>query len=1027
MAKKIVISFGRMNPITIGHEVLVNKIVATAKARNAIARLYLSHTQSAKKDPLSYSDKLSFARAAFGKIVTKSSAKTLIDVMKSLHKEKFTDVAVIAGSDRVAEFETLLNKYNDKEYSFDNIAVISAGERDPDAEGVVGMSGSKMRALATSGKQKEFMAGAASKMPALVKRKMYKAVIAGLNESITIDEATLSLYRYDKITGYWKWERGVTPETKDQWLSIFTKDSPKDHFVVSLRKPKGNPMKEHLDYDINEEFENLFEADVEGDDDINVTAADAAKVLDGMDHDDLDPHEHDAYFLHLLGPEYLDADDEDAEDDEVEDMDEARLAMPIKGHAYHTKSDAELRYIVKDAGEAAKANRGGHAENKYLDQVNDASTVLYYRSKGGKRIVKEDIEIDTVDEAVATLAQRMKMSMRMRRLAKRYAMIRKLKAKRMAPADRLRYRSRKAALMAIRRRILGKNKTYAELSKQQRISLDQQIARRFGNKLGARIDMISKRLLPAVRKKEMERVAQARSATPQNNEAALDKSHLHLTDAGETKKKHIRVFEELFAEARKSASVDQGAEGDLNIIYQLRKVQRLGANFKVTWTDGTKSAVSIAHAVKAQDMYKKLMSAPGVSGAQKQRFVRKLGKSDDSFHSTIKEEVELDEAKSNPAMIRAKLIAKMAKHSPSMNAAMKDAHHLTKLDTAIKSGPKKEEVEVDESFSDSHIDTLKAVYSKINTVDPSSAAYKKLIAMLDKMDKSKLQKLAGADIKFVSSLARNRVNRMKEDVTEAHDDDVGSKLTPKVDMLLRLGLVDADSINSYRTALRGGEKSLTNPALRQKLMDLLDRLLNLSTKDPQTFNRLRTTVREDAMADKQDSEQDALAIRHAREKAMAKARAVIAKTVKKEIKDEVQLSDKAWNNLNEKALKHNIDSDIVMEVYARGLNAWDESPQKITRDQWAFNRVNSFLSGGAARATDDADLWEQVSGAGEFGTDGLRKKYSKDTPGQQEDILVSSFSARKPWVTSTEENVDTGKSPKTYQDIRKAISGMRGE
>lgn len=951
MAKKIVFAFGRMNPITIGHEVLVNKIVATAKARNAIARLYLSHTQSAKKDPLSYSDKLSFARAAFGKIVTKSSATTVFEVMKSLHKEKFTDVTVIAGSDRIAEFTVFLNKYNNKEYSFDNISVISAGERDPDAEGVVGMSGSKMRALATAGKEKEFMAGAASKMPALVKRKMYKAVIAGLNESITLDEATLGLYRYDKITGYWKWERGVTPETKDQWLSIFTKDSPKDHFVVSLRKPKGNPMKEQLDYDINEEFENLFEADVEGDDDINVTADDAAKVLDGMDHDDLDPHEHDAYFLHLLGPEYLDADDEDAEDDEAEDM----------------------------------------------------------------------------DEAVATLAQRMKMSMRMRRMAKRYAMLRKLKTKRMAPADRLRYRSRKAALMAIRRRVLGKNKTYADLSKQQRISLDQQIARRFGNKLGARIDMISKRLLPAVRKKEMERVAQARSAAPQNNEAALDKPHMHLTDTGETKKKHIRVFEELFAEARKSASVDQGAEGDLNIIYQLRKVQRLGTNFKVTWPDGTKSEVSVHDAMKAQDMYKKLMSAPGVSGAQKQRFVRKLGKSDASFHSTIKEEVEsVDEAKSNPAMIRAKLIAKMAKHSPSMSAAMKDAHHLTKLDTAIKSEPKKEEVEVDESFSDSHIDALKAAYSKINTVDPSGAAYKKLIAMLDKMDKSKLQKLAGADIKFVSALARNRVNRMKEDVSEARE-DTPSKLTPKVDLLLRLGLVDADSINSYRTALRGGEKSLANPALRQKLMDLLDRLLDLSTKDPQTFNRLRTTVREDAMADRQDSEQDALAIRHAREKAMAKARAVIAKTVKKEIKDEVELSDKAWNNLNEKAIKHNIDSDIVMEVYARGLNAWDESPQKITRDQWAFNRVNSFLSGGAARTTVDADLWEQAGGAGEFGTDGLRKNYSKDTPGQKEEILVSSFSARKPWVTPTEENVDTGKSPKTYQDIRKAISGMRGE
>jgi hypothetical protein len=75
--------------------------------------------------------------------------------------------------------------------------------------------------------------------------------------------------------------------------------------------------------------------------------------------------------------------------EEVEEVDEARLAMPLKGHAYHTKTHAELKYIQKDASEAAKANKGRDAELKYLDQVNDASTVLHYRSKGGKHLTKE--------------------------------------------------------------------------------------------------------------------------------------------------------------------------------------------------------------------------------------------------------------------------------------------------------------------------------------------------------------------------------------------------------------------------------------------------------------------------------------------------------------------------------------------------------------------------------------------------------------------------------------------------------------
>lgn len=62
--------------------------------------------------------------------------------------------------------------------------------------------------------------------------------------------------------------------------------------------------------------------------------------------------------------------------------------MPLKGHAYHRKSDDELHYIIKDAGEAAKAMKGHDpkAEAKYLDQVNDASTVLHYRKNGGKRL-----------------------------------------------------------------------------------------------------------------------------------------------------------------------------------------------------------------------------------------------------------------------------------------------------------------------------------------------------------------------------------------------------------------------------------------------------------------------------------------------------------------------------------------------------------------------------------------------------------------------------------------------------------------
>jgi hypothetical protein len=152
-----------MNPPTVGHEKLANKVAATAKANSAVPIIYLSHSQDAKKNPLTYEDKYMFARAAFGPMIQKSKAKTIIQVMQELQK-KFTDVILVVGADRIAEFETLLNKYNGKDFALNSIKVISAGERDPDAEGVEGMSASKMRAAAASGDDAAFKSGLPKKL-----------------------------------------------------------------------------------------------------------------------------------------------------------------------------------------------------------------------------------------------------------------------------------------------------------------------------------------------------------------------------------------------------------------------------------------------------------------------------------------------------------------------------------------------------------------------------------------------------------------------------------------------------------------------------------------------------------------------------------------------------------------------------------------------------------------------------------------------------------------------------------------------
>ena len=186
--KNIVITFGRMNPPTVGHQKLVQKVQSVAKANNADSRIYLSHTQNNKKDPLTYAEKISLARAAFGNIVVKSNSKTIIEVSKELEKSGYTDLILVVGSDRIAEFEKLLGKYNGKEYNFNSIKVVSAGERDPDAEGVEGMSASKLRKLALSGDYEAFSKGLPPKVSDKMKKQTYDKIREVIKEETELEE-----------------------------------------------------------------------------------------------------------------------------------------------------------------------------------------------------------------------------------------------------------------------------------------------------------------------------------------------------------------------------------------------------------------------------------------------------------------------------------------------------------------------------------------------------------------------------------------------------------------------------------------------------------------------------------------------------------------------------------------------------------------------------------------------------------------------------------------------------------------------
>ena len=165
-----VISFGRMNPPTIGHQKLVDKVKQVARSKNGKPMIFLSHTQDSKKNPLGYSDKIKFARVAFGRDVVKpSSAKTIIDIAKQL-ENNYDNLVMVVGDDRVREFDSLLNKYNGKEYSFKTVEIMSAGTRDPDSSDVSGMSASKMREYVSNDDIDSFKSGLPQRLQPQYKR-----------------------------------------------------------------------------------------------------------------------------------------------------------------------------------------------------------------------------------------------------------------------------------------------------------------------------------------------------------------------------------------------------------------------------------------------------------------------------------------------------------------------------------------------------------------------------------------------------------------------------------------------------------------------------------------------------------------------------------------------------------------------------------------------------------------------------------------------------------------------------------------
>ena len=200
--KHAVMTFGRMNPPTTGHEKLIHKTHQVAQKHGTKANIILSHSHDKKNNPLPQKHKINYVKKIHPGVNVSGSDKqspSFLHHAKKLHQAGHDHLHVVAGSDRVGDYKKILHKYNGHKdhYNFKSITVHSAGQRDPDSEGTSGISGTKMRAHARAGDHKSFKAGLPKSL-----HSQHKKIMSHINEEIENAE----------------WEELFTEEVMDQLI-----------------------------------------------------------------------------------------------------------------------------------------------------------------------------------------------------------------------------------------------------------------------------------------------------------------------------------------------------------------------------------------------------------------------------------------------------------------------------------------------------------------------------------------------------------------------------------------------------------------------------------------------------------------------------------------------------------------------------------------------------------------------------------------------------------------------------------------
>ena len=270
----VVFAFGRYNPPTLGHEAVFQTVINTARSKGAEHTIFISATQKPKTDPLSFQYKLNYLKKTYTGVNFNGddTIRTIVQSLQELMSRGYKNVTMVAGSDRANEFKSFLDQYNNKPdkkgnipFQFDSIDVVSSGERDPDGEGISGISASGARAAAVAGDQAGFMKMVNAKFGSELYTELRKSM--GIKEQVATN--TEKLYNeampeqangkpvvyldmdgvladffggVEKLYGVSHWKQLTSDKSKDLRQDVIDRITGTNFFETLPKFPSADPL-----------------------------------------------------------------------------------------------------------------------------------------------------------------------------------------------------------------------------------------------------------------------------------------------------------------------------------------------------------------------------------------------------------------------------------------------------------------------------------------------------------------------------------------------------------------------------------------------------------------------------------------------------------------------------------------------------------------------------------------------------------------------------------------------------------------